>query len=215
MAILNDHIRSYDALWAQGAASLENKLLTICRGKRFHGPGGCPRRDWLSDAHLLPVVAELLAAIQTNHIGATADVRVRQRRLAVWADRECRPPVRTSEKSIEQRNEHMPGFKQFVCQDQSQNALWYQDVSGSSRLGGQLGRSARIEELERRNYSPATLRAYLRAVGEFARYFNCRPDRLGPDHIRQYQAYLFRERKLAANSSVHRPDISGISDLYL
>jgi site-specific recombinase XerD len=48
------------------------------------------------------------------------------------------------------------------------------------------------------------LRAYLRAVGEFARYFNCRPDQLGPDHIRQYQAYLFRERKLAANSVTQR-----------
>ena len=61
-----------------------------------------------------------------------------------------------------------------------------------------------LEELERRNYSQATLRAYLRAVGEFARHFNCRPDQLGPDHIRQYQAYLFRERKLAANSVTQR-----------
>ena len=58
-------------------------------------------------------------------------------------------------------------------------------------------RKLMLEELERRNYSPATLRAYLRAVGEFARYFNCRPDQLGPDLIRQYQAYLFRERKLS------------------
>jgi len=65
-------------------------------------------------------------------------------------------------------------------------------------------RKLMLEELERRNYSPATLRAYLRAVGEFARYFNCRPDQLGPDHIRQYQAYLFRERKLAANSVTQR-----------
>jgi len=48
------------------------------------------------------------------------------------------------------------------------------------------------------------LRAYLRAVGEFARYFNCRPDQFGPDHIRQYQAYLFRERKLAPNSVTQR-----------
>src|ERR1700686_736955 len=65
-------------------------------------------------------------------------------------------------------------------------------------------RKLMLEELERRNYSHATLRAYLRAVGEFARYFNCRPDQLGPDHIRQYQAYLFRERKLAANSVTQR-----------
>jgi site-specific recombinase XerD len=65
-------------------------------------------------------------------------------------------------------------------------------------------RKLMLEELERRNYSPATLRAYLRSVGVFARYFNCSPDQLGPDHIRQYQAYLFRERKLAANSVTQR-----------
>ena len=59
-------------------------------------------------------------------------------------------------------------------------------------------RKLMIEELERRNYSQATLRAYLAAVEDFARYFNKRPDQLGPDHIRQYQAYLFRERKLSA-----------------
>jgi len=61
-----------------------------------------------------------------------------------------------------------------------------------------------LEELQRRNYSPATARAYLRAVQDFARYFHRSPDQLGPDHIRQYQAYLFRERKLAANSVTQR-----------
>jgi len=65
-------------------------------------------------------------------------------------------------------------------------------------------RKLMIEELDRRNYSPETLRAYLAAVEDFARYFNRRPDELGPDHIRQYQAYLFRERKLAANSVTQR-----------
>src|SRR5580658_4263600 len=59
-----------------------------------------------------------------------------------------------------------------------------------------------LEELERRNYSPSTTRAYLRAVEEFARYFNRPPDQLGPDHIRQYQAYLFRERKLDPNTVI-------------
>src|SRR5580765_5022479 len=61
-----------------------------------------------------------------------------------------------------------------------------------------------LEELQCRNYSPATARAYLRAVEEFARYFHRSPDQLGPDHIRQYQAYRFRERKLAANSVIQR-----------
>ena len=65
-------------------------------------------------------------------------------------------------------------------------------------------RKLMLEELERRNYSPATFRAYLAAVEDFARYFNRRPDQLGPDHIRQYQAYLFRERKLTANSVTQR-----------
>jgi integrase/recombinase XerD len=65
-------------------------------------------------------------------------------------------------------------------------------------------RSMMLEELQCRNYSPATARAYLRAVEEFARYFHRSPDQLGPDHIRQYQAYLFRERKLAANSVIQR-----------
>jgi len=61
-----------------------------------------------------------------------------------------------------------------------------------------------LEELERRNYSQATVRAYMAAVEDFARYFHRRPDQLGPDHIRQYQAYLFRERKLTANSVTQR-----------
>jgi integrase/recombinase XerD len=57
-----------------------------------------------------------------------------------------------------------------------------------------------LEELERRNYSQSTARAYLMTIQDFVRYFHRSPDTLGPEHIRQYQAYLFRERKLAANS---------------
>ena len=33
-----------------------------------------------------------------------------------------------------------------------------------------------------------------------ARYFGRSPYRLGPDHIRQYQAHLFRDRKLLAGT---------------
>ena len=57
-----------------------------------------------------------------------------------------------------------------------------------------------LEELERRNYSASTVRAYIRTVENFAQYFKSRPDRLGPEQIRQYQAHLFRDRKLAANT---------------
>ena len=51
------------------------------------------------------------------------------------------------------------------------------------------------EELDRRNYSPSTARCYLRTVEDFARYFHRPPDRLGPAHIRQYQAHLLSARK--------------------
>ena len=61
-------------------------------------------------------------------------------------------------------------------------------------------RKMMLEELERRNYSQSTTRAYLRTIEDLARYFKRPPDQLEPEHIRQYQAYLFRERKLASNT---------------
>jgi len=57
-----------------------------------------------------------------------------------------------------------------------------------------------LEELQRRNYSHETIRSYVHAVEDFARRFNCPPDRLGPQHIRQYQAELFQERKLSSGT---------------
>jgi integrase/recombinase XerD len=53
-----------------------------------------------------------------------------------------------------------------------------------------------LEELERRNYSQATARAYVGAIRRFAEYFQRSPERLGIEHVRQYQVYLFEERKL-------------------
>ena len=53
-----------------------------------------------------------------------------------------------------------------------------------------------LEELERRNYSESTTRRYLRFVERFAQHFGKSPDKLGPDHLRTYQAYLLKERKL-------------------
>jgi site-specific recombinase XerD len=57
-----------------------------------------------------------------------------------------------------------------------------------------------LEELQRRNLSPITTRIYLHAVEEFALYFHQPPDRLGLEHIRQYQAHLFTDRNLDAIS---------------
>ena len=61
-------------------------------------------------------------------------------------------------------------------------------------------RKLMLEELQRRNYAENTIRHYVRAVEDFARRFRCSPDRLGPRHIREYQAELFQKRKLSANS---------------
>jgi site-specific recombinase XerD len=54
-----------------------------------------------------------------------------------------------------------------------------------------------LEELQRRNYSQHTTRCYIRTVEDFARRFNRPPDRLGPRHIREYQAELFQKWKLS------------------
>ncbi len=54
-----------------------------------------------------------------------------------------------------------------------------------------------LEELQRRNFSKDTIRYYISVVADFARYFGKSPDRLGPDHLRSYQAHLLTDRKLS------------------
>src|ERR1700741_338428 len=61
-------------------------------------------------------------------------------------------------------------------------------------------RKMMLEELQRRNFSEDTIRHYIRTVEDFARHFNRPPDRLGPRHIREYQAQLFQKRKLSSGS---------------
>src|SRR5258706_144417 len=65
-------------------------------------------------------------------------------------------------------------------------------------------RKMMLEELERRNYAQTTITSYIRTIEDFARYFRRPPDQLNPEHIREYQAYLFRERKLAASTVTQR-----------
>ena len=61
-----------------------------------------------------------------------------------------------------------------------------------------------LNELERRNYSQNTRRIYIRTVEDFACHFRRSPDELGLPQIRDYQAYLFRERKLQPNTVAQR-----------
>ena len=64
-------------------------------------------------------------------------------------------------------------------------------------------RKIMLEELQRRNYSDGTIRRYLHMVEEFASHFGKSPDKLGLDHLRTYQAYLLKQRKLAVGSVVN------------
>ena len=58
-------------------------------------------------------------------------------------------------------------------------------------------RQKMLEELQRRHYSDRTAKTYVRIIRDFAAYFHRPPDQLGPEHIRQYQAYLFQSKKLS------------------
>ena len=61
-------------------------------------------------------------------------------------------------------------------------------------------RQMMLDEHEGRNYSQATRRTYQLGVEQFAKHFRRSPDRLGLDHIRDYQTHLFRVCKLKANT---------------
>ena len=63
-------------------------------------------------------------------------------------------------------------------------------------------RKMMLEELQRRNYSQSTVRAYIRVIRELTTYFRKPPDRLGPEHMRLFQNHLFRDRKLNAHTVV-------------
>lgn len=65
-------------------------------------------------------------------------------------------------------------------------------------------RKMMLDELERRNYCQSTRRSYLGGVRDFARHFHRSPEQLGLDHIREYQVYLFRERKLKPTTVAQR-----------
>src|SRR5712692_9427785 len=65
-------------------------------------------------------------------------------------------------------------------------------------------RKMMLEELQRRNYSENTTRCYIRTVEDFSRRFKRPPDRLGPEHIREYQAELFQKRKLSPGTVTQR-----------
>lgn len=70
-----------------------------------------------------------------------------------------------------------------------------------------------LDELQRRNYAQSTANQYVRIVREFAKHFAKAPDQLGPDEIRAYSAYLFRERKLEAGTV--QQHVAGLRFFYV
>jgi len=61
-----------------------------------------------------------------------------------------------------------------------------------------------LDELQRRNYAQNTLRAYIHAVENFAKYFHRSPNRLGPPHPPQTPAAQFK--RLYRNCRSKKPD---------
>jgi site-specific recombinase XerD len=69
-----------------------------------------------------------------------------------------------------------------------------------------------LEELQRRNYSPATTRGYILAIKQFAEYFGKSPEQMGGEEIRRFQLHLLKEKKLAPGTVEGR--MSALRFLY-
>ena len=73
-------------------------------------------------------------------------------------------------------------------------------------------RQRMLDDLRRRNYSPDTIRGYIRAVQQFAEYFHRSPEKMGGEELRRYQLYLLHERKFALGTVEN--NISALRFLY-
>lgn len=73
-------------------------------------------------------------------------------------------------------------------------------------------RQRMLEDLQRRNYLPDTIRGYILAVQQFAEYFGRSPEQMGAEEIRRYQLYLLQDKKLALGTVKNR--ISALRFLY-
>ena len=73
-------------------------------------------------------------------------------------------------------------------------------------------RQRMLEDMQLRNLSPLTQRAYTEHVSRFARHFGRSPAQLGPEEIRTYLLYLTHERQLAPSSIIIA--VAGLRFLY-
>jgi integrase/recombinase XerD len=63
-------------------------------------------------------------------------------------------------------------------------------------------RQRMLEDLQIRHYSPTTIRIYLRVIAEFARHFSKPPDQLDAGHIRCYQVFLIKEKRVSQSTYI-------------
>lgn len=54
-----------------------------------------------------------------------------------------------------------------------------------------------IEDMQLRNFSPHTIRAYVDRVAQFARHFGTSPELLGPTEVRSYLVHLVQQRRVS------------------
>jgi|RhiMethySRZTD1v2_1073278.scaffolds.fasta_scaffold1144779_2 Phage integrase, N-terminal SAM-like domain len=69
-------------------------------------------------------------------------------------------------------------------------------------------RQRMLEDLQLRNYSAHTIRAYLHCVADFARHFRTSPAHLGPEQVRTYQLFLVQEKQVASPRAAPAPVVS-------
>jgi integrase/recombinase XerD len=59
-------------------------------------------------------------------------------------------------------------------------------------------RQRMLEDMQLRNYSAHTIRAYLHCVADFARHFRTSPAHLGPEQVRTYQLQIGNLKGISA-----------------
>ena len=72
-----------------------------------------------------------------------------------------------------------------------------------------------LEEIQRRNYTESTTRAYDRIIKDFAFYFHRSPDQLGPEHVREGFVAKFLVKGFSAARVVSREsDLGGETEQF-
>jgi integrase/recombinase XerD len=73
-------------------------------------------------------------------------------------------------------------------------------------------RQRMLEDLQIRNYAASTVRAYVLRVAEFAKHFGKSPDQLGAEHIREYQLFLTKQKRVSQSAYIQT--VCGLRFLY-